>query len=338
MATRSGPFSTLRSAATFAANDTWYECTNTIQMGRAANCIRLYTTVATATVGNVEYYVQHSPDGGTTYYDYSGSGDTLEIWGTHVFSGAATKSLELQGINLPPNEIIKVFFRCTAGAASATVAIQALAYESSSSTADIATGDIEVSLDVLDDWDGTEGDAAGTDGGRILVEAKSSQKSAVDDGDDVIPVANLNGELVPAGFTWATTSQRQEEIDPVSAHHAESTLLALTNIATNTTGYGYLDMDGYRYVALQGETSGTTPTDVLTVTLEASIQDDGTAQASCAYQDVTLELTGVASWIDTDFMLLVDIPLAIKYLRVKYVTSNDSGADADLTVYAKRMF
>lgn len=336
MATRSGPFKTLRAAATFAVIDTWYECTNTIQMGPSANCLRLYTTVGTASAGNIEYYIQHSPDGGTTYFDYSGAGDTIEIWGTHVFSAAGTKSIELVGVNLPPNEVVKVFFRASAGAASATVAIQALAFDSTSAASDV--GDVSVSLATMDDWDGTEGSAAGTDGGRIMVEAKSSQKTAVDDGDDVIPVANLNGELVPAGFTWATTSQRKEEIDPVSAHHAESTLLALTNIATNTTGYGYLDLDGYRYVALQGETSGTTPTDVLTVTLEASIQDDGTAQASCTYQDVTLELAGVASWVDTDFMVFIDVPLAIKYLRVKYVTSNDSGADADLTVYAKRMF
>ena len=338
MALRSGPFDTLREAAIFAANDTWYECTSTIQMGRTANCLRLYTTVATASAGNIEYYLQHSPDGGSTYYDFSGSGDTVEIWGTHVFSGAAAKSLELQGINLPPNEFVKVFFRCSAGAASATVAIDALSFESSATSSDISTGDINVSLGVLEDWGGTEDAAVGTDGVRIMAEAKSSQKVAVDDGDNVIPVANLNGELVLAGHTWATTSQRVEEVDPVSTHHAESTLLALTNITADTTDYGYLDMDGYRYVALQGETSGTTPTDVLTVTLEATIQDDGTAQGSCAYQDVTLELAGVASWVDTDFMQFIDVPIGIKYLRVKYNTSDTAGDDADLTVYAKRMF
>lgn len=118
--------------------------------------------------------------------------------------------------------------------------------------------------------------------------------------------------------------------------HAEATLLDLTNIATNTTGYGYLDMDGYRYFALQGETSGTAPTDTLTVTIEATIQDDGTAQASCTYQDVTSTLFGVANWVDTDFMAVCDVPVSFKYVRVKYVTSNDAGSDCDLQVYAKR--
>ena len=59
------------------------------------------------------------------------------------------------------------------------------------------------SLGVMDDWDATEGEAASSDGATIMVEAKSSQKSAVDDGDAVRPVANLNGELVTAGLERA---------------------------------------------------------------------------------------------------------------------------------------
>jgi hypothetical protein len=97
-------------------------------------------------------------------------------------------------------------------------------------------------------------------------------------------------------------------------------------------------MDGYRNFSLQGETSDAAPTDVLTVTIEASNQDDGTAAASCAYDDVTQALFGVASWVDTDFMAIVDTPTAFKYVRVKYVTSNGAGNDADLTVYAKKIW
>jgi hypothetical protein len=144
--------------------------------------------------------------------------------------------------------------------------------------------------------------------------------------------------VVQPCYTSATTSNRVEEIDPVSAHHNETTLIDETNITTNTTTYAYIDMDGYRYFTLQGETSDAAPTDVLTVTVEASVQDDGTAQASCAYQDVTSALFGVASAIDADFMWICDSPVAFKYVRVKYVTSNDAGNDADLTVYAKKMF
>lgn len=140
------------------------------------------------------------------------------------------------------------------------------------------------------------------------------------------------------GYTAATTSNRMEEIDPLDQKYVGETLLNLTNIAANTTAYGYVDMAGARYITIQNETSGTTPTDTLTLTLEATCQDDGTAAASCTYQDVTSELTGSASFIDTDCMWIIDTPLPVKYLRVKYVTSNTGGSDADLTTYVKRMY
>ena len=171
-------------------------------------------------------------------------------------------------------------------------------------------------------------------GGR----ARTSQITAVANDDRTDNVLNEYGEQVNAGYTWGTDSNRTEEIDPVSSHHVEETLIDETNITTNTTTYAYLDLDGYRYFSLQGETSGTSPTDTLTVTIEATDQDDGTAQADCTYQDVTSDLFGVASWVDTDFFAVCDIPVSYKYIRVKYVTSNDSGDDADLTVYSKKLW
>ena len=139
-------------------------------------------------------------------------------------------------------------------------------------------------------------------------------------------------------YTSATTSNRIEEIDPISQHYVGETLIDETNITTNTTTYAYIDMAGVRFLGIQGETSGTTPTDVLTVTLEATCQDDGTAPASCAYQDITNAYTGSASFVDTDFFAEFDTVSAFKYVRVKYVTSNDAGGDADLVVYTKKLF
>jgi hypothetical protein len=158
------------------------------------------------------------------------------------------------------------------------------------------------------------------------------------DGVESVGYVNENNMTVIAGYQTATDDNRVSETDPISNHHLEDTPLALTNIATNTTGYAYLDMDGYRYFSIQGETSGTAPTDVLTCTIEATDQDDGTAQESCAFQDHTLELFGVVSWVDTDFFAVCSVPVAFKYVRLKYVTSNDAGNDADLTAYAKRMY
>ena len=149
---------------------------------------------------------------------------------------------------------------------------------------------------------------------------------------------DTSGQVQVAGYTSGTTSNRGEEIDPVSAHHPSETLLDLENIAQTTTGYGQIDMDGARFVAIQGDTSGATPTDVLTVTLEASVQDDGTAPGSCSYDDVTSDLAGVASWVDTDFFVVVDTSYPAKHLRVKYTTSTGGGNDADLTVYVRKVY
>jgi len=171
-------------------------------------------------------------------------------------------------------------------------------------------------------------------GGRAV----SAQIAAVAADDRTDFITNLYGEQVMAGHTWATNSNRVEEINPISQQYVAETLLALTNIAQSTTAYGYIDMAGVKYLGIQGETSGATPTDVLTVTLEATCQDDGTAPASCTYQDVTTGLSGVASWVDTDFFALIDTPLPVKYLRVKYVTSAGGGNDADLTVYTKKLY
>jgi len=183
-----------------------------------------------------------------------------------------------------------------------------------------------------------EDSVAGNTGFMQIGLARNSQKGTVAEDDAVRMVTNLNGEQVSAGHTWASLSNRTEEIDPISQHYVSETLIDETNITTDTTSYSYIDMAGVKYVGLQGETSGTAPTDELTVTLEASIQDDSTAAASCAYQDVTDALTGVSSWVDTDFMALVNTPLPVKYLRVKYVTSNGSGNDCDLTVYTKKLY
>lgn len=171
-------------------------------------------------------------------------------------------------------------------------------------------------------------------GGR----AASAQIAAVAAADRTDAIFNLYGEQVIAGYNWANGKIGTEETDPISAHHSEETLIDVTNITTNTTTYAYFDMDGYRNFSLQIETSGAAPTDVLTVTFEATNQDDGTAQESCTYQDVTNDLFGVASAVDTDDWWMADSSVDFKYGRVKYVTSNGGGGDADLTVYFKKLY
>lgn len=138
------------------------------------------------------------------------------------------------------------------------------------------------------------------------------------------------------GYTSATTSFRGEEIDPLSEHHVEDTLADVTN-ETSGTNYYYIDMDGYKYDGIQIDTSGTTPVDTLTITVEASLQDDGTAAASCSYDDVTLDWFGVASWVDQDVFLQLDEVIVAKYIRIKTVTAGGNN-DADYTIYNKRLY
>jgi len=173
----------------------------------------------------------------------------------------------------------------------------------------------------------------GTYGLMQMMQARDAQKTAVSADEAVRPVTLLTGEQIVAGYSYTNQNVRVGETDPVSAHHVESTLADVSN-ETNATTYYYVDMDGYRYLGLQIEIGSAT--DTCTVTLEGTLQDDGTAPSSCTYQDVTVTLTGVASTL-ADAMWLLDTPMPFKYLRVKTVTAGGNN-DADYTIYAKKLF
>lgn len=152
MAKRSGSLKTLRAAATYAANDTWYEVTNVIQAGHEANSLLLYVTAAVASPGDVEFKIEHTfgkSDTGT-YYEFGTGGETPEIFGPMGFTAVDSKSLIIPG--LVPGEKIKVYFRCSTGAASATLEIKALSYldESGISNTDVSFGDIQVKSGTFD--------------------------------------------------------------------------------------------------------------------------------------------------------------------------------------------
>jgi len=150
----------------------------------------------------------------------------------------------------------------------------------------------------------------------------------------------LNGneqDTTLSSYSAAPDAEKVLVLNGDSEVYSGETLLDLTNIATDTTAYGYFDMAGYRYFTLHGIASSGT-TDVLTVTVEATCQDDGTAAASCTYFDVTNSLFGVDEWIDTSFMEITPSPVGFKYVRVKYNTSNNSGADCALTVYLRKFY
>jgi hypothetical protein len=189
-------------------------------------------------------------------------------------------------------------------------------------------------LEIMDDWDAVEDAAIGTDGVVFMAKARSTQQAAVAEDDAVIPVTNLVGELKIAGHDSATNSNRVEETDPISSHHVEETLADVTNGA-DATYYYYFDMDGFKYFTTQLTLNGGSGT--CTATVEATIQDDGTAPASCTYVDITLSEFGAASFTASD-MLIGDVAYGFKYVRIKIVASTGAADDADWTIYNKKLY
>lgn len=161
--------------------------------------------------------------------------------------------------------------------------------------------------------------------------------TAIDSGDYGVLRLTEDRNLVIAGYNELTEAVRVEEVDPLSSH-TTYTKLVEENITTNTTSYHYIPMDGRRYVGIQAITDGTTPADTLTMTIEATMQNDGTALASCDWYDITETLTGETSFVDEDWQVEVDTPLPVYAIRVKYVTSNDSGNDCDFTLNIRSMY
>ena len=137
-------------------------------------------------------------------------------------------------------------------------------------------------------------------------------------------------------YSSAGNEIRTKETNDLSTHHLPSTLATVTN-ETSGTNYYYFDMDGFRTFSVDVDTSGTTPVDTLTITIEAGNQDDGTAQASIFYQDTTNAWFGVASVVDADLRWERDTPLATKFVRIKTVTAGGNN-DADYTIFLKQMF
>ena len=168
---------------------------------------------------------------------------------------------------------------------------------------------------------------------NTVTEGNTARVAATLSGVQYVMVVNEDGSEQPA-YDSGTDSFKSFEVSPLSSHHVEETLADVTN-ETNATTNRFIDMDGFRNLGIQFEKTG--GADTVTLTLEATIQDDGTAAASITdFIDVTTDLTGSASFT-TDQMILIDTPLPIKYLKVKTV-STGGGNDADYAIYIKKLY
>ena len=94
-------------------------------------------------------------------------------------------------------------------------------------------------------------------------------------------------------YDASTGADRTSEINPLSQHFVSETLADITDGADGTYYY-YVDMDGFRKGNFQLILSGGSGT--CTVTVEGTIQADGTPPASCAYEDITNGTFGAVSF------------------------------------------
>jgi len=169
----------------------------------------------------------------------------------------------------------------------------------------------------------------GTVGFMGMANARSVQKAAVAEGDAVRAVSNLHGEQAIAGYTWATQSNRVEEVNDLGERHVEETLADSSGITAGT--YYYFDMDGFRYFSLQCDM---TVVGSITLTVEATVEDDGTVDTACFYTDTTNSWFGAENFTAACF-LEKDTPTLCKYVRVKIVATD---ASDEWVIYLKRMW
>jgi|TARA_Y100000296_G_scaffold8879_1_gene10446 hypothetical protein len=162
-------------------------------------------------------------------------------------------------------------------------------------------------------------------------EGDATRIAATLSGVQYVMSVNEDGSAQPA-YDTVTDSMKSFEVNPISEHHSEETLVNVTNETDGTNNY-YVDMDGFTRMGLQLEISGGSGT--MTVTLAGTLQDDGTAAASCTYQDISADF-GAASW--TADAILQGKDLMYKYIRLQSVSSTGGANDADLTAYSKKAF
>ena len=144
------------------------------------------------------------------------------------------------------------------------------------------------------------------------------------------------GTILTAVFATVSNAFRTEEVDPISQHHFAETLAEVVD-GTDGTYYYYVDMDAFRKGGTHCILNGGTGADIA-VTVEGTLQDDGTAPASCTYKDVTSVVFGTGSLTVTGFLIDDAEYLAVfKYIRI-VVVANSGANDADWILYHKRLY
>jgi len=182
------------------------------------------------------------------------------------------------------------------------------------------------------DFDGAALPTLGDTEGDSVSQARSGQGVSYvtlvsDDGSDY-------GQI--KGYDTGTDSIKGFEVSPLSSHHVEETLVdvAAGSAADATTNF-YIDMDGYTDLGFQFTI--VTGAGTVTYTVEGTMQDDGTAAASCTYVDITNAVFGVAS-VTASGMIFADTGALgmCKYVKLKQVVAASDGTTAYTAYYKKK--
>lgn len=169
-----------------------------------------------------------------------------------------------------------------------------------------------------------------TDGIKKIVDNITEANS----GDIKTAVEDLQ-TVLNAVYSSLSSATRIEEIDPLNLQYLSGET-ELVNIAAEAEGYIYFPFDGFKFASFQCLWDALA-SDTLTVTLEATNVDDGSALADITdWTDITEDWTGKTS-LTSDELIAISDALSVKALRLKYVNSAGVG-DSDLTVYSKLVY
>ncbi len=163
--------------------------------------------------------------------------------------------------------------------------------------------------------------------------ARDTLPSASTEGDQVDAIADLYGRQRTVDAAWESLSQANHVLvdNPSEDKHDGNPLVEVVN-GTDGTYYYYIDMLGYTRLGLDLILNGGSGT--VTVTVEATRQDDGTVKESCTYYDVTNAAYGAASYTASSSLSDSAQFFADKrWVRVKVVASTGGANDGDWTVF-----
>lgn len=129
---------------------------------------------------------------------------------------------------------------------------------------------------------------------------------------------------------------RTAEQDPLNYAFQPETVAAVTNGTDGTYTY-YVDLATFRKGAIQLLLDGGSGS--VTVTVEGSCQDDGTAPASCTYVDITNALFGSATFTASNILFDKEGYFAgLKYLKIKVVADTTGANNADWTIFVNKVW